>query len=66
MPAAWPLPRLRRVLCALVVGAATTGLTACGGNGGGDANGSDNATRTITDARGTKVEVPVLPSASSR
>jgi iron complex transport system substrate-binding protein len=50
--------RLRAVVGALLVAAAASALTACGG---GDAKGSDGATRTIVDAGGTKVEVPALP-----
>lgn len=52
-----PRRRSRSILCALVAGAAALALAACGNDA--DAGGADR--RTITDADGAKVEVPVLP-----
>jgi iron complex transport system substrate-binding protein len=55
-----PRPRLRNLLLALLAGAAVLALPACGSS---DAGGDDGVggTRTITDAKGTKVEVPAQP-----
>jgi iron complex transport system substrate-binding protein len=50
-------PRVRSLLCALAAGATALALAACGN----DADAGHGDTRTITDAQGTEVEVPVLP-----
>lgn len=54
-----PARLLRHVLCVLLAGAAAIVPTACGG--GADADAVGERTRAITDATGTRVEVPVLP-----
>ena len=59
-----PLARCRNVLLALLVGAATLVLAGCGSTGSGgteDGGNGPGGSRTITDARGTKVKVPNYP-----
>jgi iron complex transport system substrate-binding protein len=57
-----PLPRsvVQNPLAALLVLAATT-LAACGSGAGDGATSDDGGTRTITDAKGTRIAVPADP-----
>jgi iron complex transport system substrate-binding protein len=56
-----PLARLRNVLLALLVGAATLLLAACGSTGADGADSGPGGSRTITDAKGTRVKIPNNP-----